>query len=60
MAELSRVVFTFDDGTERTLEGEELGYWVVTCLLASDYLLPVHAKAELGTRLGGLVRGFIT
>lgn len=60
MPELKHVTFTFGDGTEKVLEGDELTYWIVTCLLQSDYLLPTHSGAELGTRFRGIVRGFIT
>ena len=57
--ELKQVTFTFEDESTLVLEGEELVFWQVSCFLCSDYLVPHNEHAELGTRFGGIVRGFV-
>ena len=60
MPELKQIIFKFDDDTERVLEGEELEFYETTCVLQSDYLLPLSKDAQLGEKFNGIVRGFIT
>lgn len=57
--ELEKVVFTFVDGSQKILEGEELAKWEVLCFSRSDYLLPGAPDHVLATGYGGLVRGFV-
>lgn len=57
--EITRVEFTFKDGTTRVLEGEELDQWAAICFMKSDYLLPGGSEDVLAEGLGGLARGFV-
>ena len=57
--ELINVTFTFKDGSQRILLGDELVQWEVICLMQSDYLLPGGPDHVLATGHGGLVRGFV-
>jgi len=57
--EITRVEFTFSDGTTRVLEGEELDQWAAICFMKSDYLLPCSGRDVLAEGVGGLVRGFV-
>jgi len=41
--QIEKVVFTFEGGTEKVLEGEELENWEASCYMKSDYLLPGDA-----------------
>ena len=61
MAELDikQAVFTFVDGSQKTLEGVELEDWETICLMHSDYLLPGGPDYVLAFSYGGLVRGFV-
>ena len=58
---IKRVVFTFEDGSERVLEGEELMDWEVICSFHSDYLLPGGPDYVLASSpdWAGMVRGFV-
>lgn len=57
--EIKRVVFTFDDGSEKVLEGDELDNWAAICLAKSDYLLPGGPDDVLASSMSGLIRGFV-
>jgi len=57
--ELRKVTFTFEDGSEKVLEGEELNQWEAICFLCSDYLLPGAPDHVLANLYGGLVQGFV-
>lgn len=57
--EIKKVVFTFEDGSEKVLEGEELTEWWCICLSQSDYLLPGAPDHVLASMLGGIIRGFV-
>ena len=58
---LKRVVFEFEDGSKRVLEGKELALWQAICTRHSDYLLPGDEKMILGRLQGlpALIQGFI-
>ena len=56
---LQRVTFTFEDGSEKVLEGDELAKWETICYRKSDYLLPGAPDDVLASRYDGLVRGFV-
>ena len=57
--EIEKVVFTFADGRERVVEGEELDTWAAICFAKSDYLLPEDPDDVLAQAAGGLLRGFV-
>jgi hypothetical protein len=57
--ELKKVVFTFQDDSTLTLEGDKLETWMTICLGHSDYLLPGNETMILATGYGGLVQGFV-
>jgi len=57
--QLKKVTFTFEDGSEKVLEGEELVDWEVICSMHSDYLLPGAPDHVLATMYGGIVQGFV-
>ena len=56
-----RVVFEFDDGSEKTVEGRELDRWRAILLQSSDYFLPGSPDMILGVLDGFPARvwGFI-
>lgn len=56
-----RVVFEFDDGSEKTVEGRELDRWRAILLHSSDYFLPGGPDMILGVLKGFPARvwGFI-
>jgi hypothetical protein len=56
---LKRVTFTFEDDSEKVLEGDELNEWITICYMHSDYLLPGNQSHVLGRLFGGIVRGFV-
>ena len=56
---LKQVTFTFEDGSERVLEGEELEQWEAICSNHSDYLLPGDMDHVLASSAGGRIRGFV-
>ena len=55
--QLKKVVFEFEDGSQRVLEGDELETWEAICSMKSDYLLPGDSDHVLARN--GLVRGFV-
>lgn len=57
--EIIRVVFTYENGAQRVLEGEELRKWEVICMMHSDYLLPGGPDHVLASMHGGIVQGFV-
>ena len=57
--ELIKVVFEFQDGTVRELEGKEVNEWHAMLLMQSDYLLPGGEDHVLARGFGGLVQGFV-
>ena len=57
--ELTKVVFTFKDGKELVLKGQELESWELICSLKSDYLLPGDETNVLASTLNGILRGFV-
>ena len=61
--EIKRVTFEFEDGTLKTLEGDELEQWEVICSHHSDYLLPAAPGDILATWFhalsGSHIRGFM-
>ena len=57
--ELRKVVFEFEDGAQKVLEGEELMQWQVICMQHADYLLPGDESMQLVSMYGGLLRGFM-
>ena len=57
--EISKVVFTFEDGTTKELTGDELHNWEGILLMKSDYLLPGNKDHILASIYGGLVQGFV-
>ena len=56
-----RVVFEFEDGSEKTVEGKELGQWRALLLQNSDYFLPGTPEMVLGVLDGfpAFVAGYI-
>ena len=57
--ELVKATFTFKDGSQKVLEGEELVTWMGICYGYSDYLLPGAPDHVLAEMFGGIVRGFV-
>jgi len=57
--ELKLVTFTFEDGSQRELRGEELETWIGICYSHSDYLLPGNPTMVIGSMLNGLIWGFV-
>lgn len=55
------VTFEFEDGSEKTVEGKELGQWRAILLQNSDYLLPGTPDMILGVLDGfpAFVAGYI-
>lgn len=57
--ELKQVTFTFADGSQKVLKGEELEQWEVICAMHSDYLLPGAPNHILAQMLDGIIQGFV-
>lgn len=55
--QLKRVVFEFEDSSQKVLEGGELERWETICGMQSDYLLPGDTNYVLATNR--LVQGFV-
>ena len=53
------MVFEFEDGSQKVLEGDELETWEALCSMKSDYLLPGDTDHVLAQMAGGLIRGFV-
>ena len=56
---IKKVLFTFEDGSEKVLEGKELENWEAICLGLSDYLLPGNPDHVLAVGYAGAVLGFV-